>query len=65
MDDAQGLERVQWTVDGFEHLTGAGDGQPPELDEGTDQTEPLDVLLVVLDRGRFSARPSGSSPSRR
>jgi hypothetical protein len=40
VEDAQGLKRVQRrTGDGFEHFTGAGDGQPAELDEGTDQTE--------------------------
>jgi hypothetical protein len=60
VDDAQGLEGVQRAVDGFEHLTGAGDGEPAELDEGADQTEPLDVLLARNSKITVSSSRSRS-----
>jgi hypothetical protein len=62
VDDAQGLERIQRTVDGIEDFTGTRDGQSAELDEGTDQTEPLDVLLAVLDRCRVQRAPLRKQP---
>lgn len=62
VDDAQGLERIQRTVHHIEHFPGTCDGQPAELDERTDQTEPLDVLLAVLDRRRVQRAPLGKQP---